>query len=433
MKIILIYLLMFLNLPYALTLSTINLIKTPNKVNICIFSLLSSILLIYLPPLFDTIGTYNVFKSLMKVPLLKIMDIKQVDSLYYLPMLIGGRLNIDFYNIICVYYFIIIYMWLDIYRRLSKFIKNTKKSYKYFFLCVFILSIPYRNITDLNRYTLASIIYISGIIDYYYSDFKIKPVIKLVLAIFIHVGMILPISILIFSAITKKIKLNFYIYLIFSLTGILFLKKIGLVLLKINLSFIPIQKIKIYLIEANNLNNLLNLGFTGIIEVLQIILCFLIAYYILKKTSKFRSKKSERYHSFMKAFTFVTPIILCNYVLRERYLFVYILLSICYFYCEIIEIQNYKKLLKNFKKKAVLIILITLLLNIKYIKWTLASNYPPLKDHKETKKIVLKSLVYPPVLLLNINKFGYNNKWVDKNKVKSGKQFQYLSEIYKKK
>lgn len=120
MNTILNILLFLFNPIFSMILNVFLFIKSKKK-NILLLALSSAIFLSYFPPLFDNIHTYSLYKTILEVKTIKgFFEIPNIDTYYFLPFYLGNKIGLEFWNIVFLYVFTIIFLWFSSYEMINK-------------------------------------------------------------------------------------------------------------------------------------------------------------------------------------------------------------------------------------------------------------------------------------------------------------------------
>lgn len=375
--------LILLNPIFSLLLSTINMFLNKTKTNILLYALNLSFILIYFPLMPD-----------MRKNLRLVFRLNNGLDFYNFIIKMFKNLNIPVMICIGIFYMIIIYSWLEIG---FKIIENYKKN-KLFYLIIILFTFTYRDISDLNRFLLANILFLN---EFCYDYQKIKKILILIISILIHKAVIL-LWIIYFISYFYSDKLyeiykenKFKIKILITLLVVFTDRIIYLSLLILSFFNKNLEAAANYYVMSKDFGKIFILDGTFGLKSYRIINLIVVIVFYYINTRSYKLNKN-RFEYILYRVLFVLLIIFINYrTFSERYSLIFILISIILF-------------LKNIKSRNKIIFISVLTL----LKWILFS-YPysgiwkemTFKENERFYNVIGLS----GIQLLNIEKNGYGN------------------------
>lgn len=365
-----------------------------NKLSIILTSISLAVIFIYFPIMYDTSSNYYYTYYLSKMNY-KISEMR----LYNLIPVILKKININFMSIILLYTIFILYVKFNAIYIAIKRIKNKKKIL--YISSLFMFTIIYREIMDLNRFYLAISICIYGI---FYMNKKIYKYVLFFIAFKIHSSIAL---IILYLLIYKK------------LIDIDVIVKISFFLVFVNLKkvlvfIIPILT-KVDIKIANKANNYLThnqWGYRYIFDlpkmkiINNLIVLFLILLIYLYINRLYKRKYILKFYQLLV----LSSILLFNFfTLFERY-------SIITIFVGIILISRTKISFKKNKKLLISILIINFFnfyfVNFIYYGELFTKQYKIIIDNSKKEEILMKGLSLNLILLLDLEENGYSDKQI---------------------
>ncbi len=382
----------FIN-PVLSLIFSIFLLINEKKISIILLSLSISLILIYQPLMYDTSSNFYLYFY------------QRGDSLYNLTAQFFHNLyGLNYYHIIFLYTFIIMYTW---FKPIFFHINHSGNNKIYFLLILLsIFSLSYRNIMDLNRTMLSISIsfYYVFYINYKYKYNLLKFISFSIISLLIH-----PISIIIYISLllSKKIK-NINIYFLY----ILFCIFIGLFFSSIikNISLIT-SSYDSYIF--NSISYYLNSDKWGEInytfnfllrKIIELTICLLTLYISFKEKKKNNNKNNFLYNLII----LLSGICLLFMDFKTFFERTFLILNLFY-----ISLYFYKKNL-NITDIILSILILIYFFSINFIVYGKVFNteYNEIIPNVESRfSIQIKPFYYPTIYLLNIDN-GYSDEYI---------------------
>ena len=392
----------FLVNPFIGFLSSLYYLRKINtQVNLYIFALSLGLIFIYFPIMYDTsVNFYYTESAIYQNINFDIWHLYQKVYVYT-----SKFLTYSFMSLIYFYIVIILFIWTKIFEH-YKNMASTKAQVSAMFL-FFIFSILYRNIMDLNRFSLAASLslFVLYLININKEKINYKAAFLAILSIFIHPAVIVVYFIYVISISIKSIKI-YQIIFVTSL-GIGFLGQSIIDMFSSHLSVFAVFE------KADNYTRTGYAFGTGsmnidqiIIRGIQIPLTILIFF---KGIDLLKNKDTSLNIRVTLLLASVSVALMSFITLYERYTIVFLLFSTFIMYRSLLSF----KLDKVLKLILLLFFLRFILFNFVVYGRIFTSYYNPvLPDESKKIEMVLKPFYMPTILLLNINNYGYSNAYI---------------------
>lgn len=381
--------------------------RIPKKNSLFLAISTGSIFLLMIP-MYDAIYFYNSYVFLRTLPIKYFLTIEKniYHCLYYF-----FSFFIEYWHIYSIIVIFILYIWN---KTFVEIIDKKNRFYGHFFI-IFIFCLYPREVLDLTRYFLASVLYLYFIVKFYKTKER-KYFLLMFLLFFIHHSFIIFILLFYISTFLKKINLKsfYFLNIIFFLSFIKILEKSILkVIIIFSKNFSPTlsERITGYMLNQKTILGLLKesraetLKFTWTLFIL-IIVGFLLSYLILK-IYKFKSFIDY----LILEILFFNFFFIDKNILYERVFIIFILLTVIWLCLQ-----------TKLKKKALIFFQFLILLNsffftVYYIpNFYIKGQVAHLLSVKTAQFEIYKAFYVPTFITITKNK--YTDFWIEKWRVK---------------
>lgn len=413
-------LILFINPILSFFTSIYFIIKVNKKFSPIIISISIALFFIYLPILYDTSSNYYLIKMFTFRNLFDISSYTIYNQYIYKA---EKFFDLQYMTIIFIITSFILFIW---FKFLAHYKEKTTTQIQLYYIIIFAFSsLIYRNILDLNRFYLAIsfFLFILYLLETKLNKLKNRIIITILmfLSVMIHPSTIL---IVFLYFLCYKIKnLNFYIILPFIF---IILSLFANNLVEIILNIIPTisESVTILLGRASDYtggerwgsDNGLG-GFRYILRAIEISLMLLLHYQAINLL-----KLKIGNHIIIKLIIFTMSIsifFLSFHTLFERYSIAYFLFASYIVYTSVIN--N----IKIFNIKLILLLFLARFLTFNFLIYGIlfTSSYNDvLPDESAKIDMIIKPIIYPTILLLDIKENGYSDEYIEMKSLR-GKKF----------
>jgi len=411
------YLAFLLNPLLSLIVSFFYLIKKSSKVSIIILSMSIALIFIYLPLMYDTSSNFYMNAS----ALYNLESVFNLRLYNMIPLYLKESFDIQFMTVIFFYSSFILYIWFSILLHYKQYAKSNQVIY--FLIAFTFLSLIYRDIMDLNRFYLATSLFLLFL---YLYEVKKKKYSLIYIILFSILGMQIHTAFLLFIVlfiVSNNIS-NLFFYKVYPFVMIILsLFSVKIFLLLFNLPILNIQPELFNMIEGYfSANNKWGAAYIDaghiLLRIIEVIL-ILIIYYI--GILRLKDNKKDTVVKFTLLLAGLVLFLLKFNALYERYSLAFFLFSILLIYSNIIK---KKKVSLRYISIIVLMLIRFLFINFFIYGIIFTSDYSKiLKNEEKKNEMMVKPLYYPTILLLNVKEHGYSDTYISKESTRGLEYF----------